>query len=305
MVSSIDDLEVDHCDFLHAIGRLGRGAGCSCGGVLTSFWRPHEENERGMGIFRTKANFCSSHHFGRRNPPGSLRILGVRFPNPYTFPPILNWRDSIGFGNFLILRKISAGRSLHRHQKRHSSTKGEEMAGKRLELAIFAIVALGSLFPISGGEAEAGYYRRQYYTTWTYRPRTQYYYTRYYYRPYVRARTFSYHYVIYFPSRPRYRYYYNPVRRVYWGRFEVDAKGKPVGYSMLKPADQKGSLEEIPETAFPKPSDMPPIPESKDGELMSAPPKFEADKAKKEKLGKSKEAEAPVAADETANESSK
>ena len=173
------------------------------------------------------------------------------------------------------------------------------MTGKRLEIAMFAIVALGSLFPISGGEAEAGYYRRQYYTRWTYRPRTRYYYTRYYYRPYVRTRSYSYHYVIYYPSRPRYRYYYNPVRRVYWGRFEVDAKGKPVGYSMLKPADQKSSLDEIPEKAFPKPGKMPPIPDSKDGEQMSAPPKFEVDKAKKEAPGKLEEKLAPAEAEKS------
>lgn len=154
------------------------------------------------------------------------------------------------------------------------------MSSNRLEIAMLALVAIGSLF-VPTQEAEAGY-RRQYYASWSYYPRTNYYYTRYYYQPtsYVSTPSYNYHYVICYPSQPRYRYYYNPVRRRYWGRFEVDKSGKPIGYSMLKPKDQKSSLEDIPESAFPKPSKMPPIPESKDGKLMAPPPKFDADKAK-------------------------
>jgi|GEM_PF-3105329 len=155
------------------------------------------------------------------------------------------------------------------------------MTGKKLEIAMYALIAVTSLFTIPE-KAEAGFYRRQYYSSWSYRPRRRYYYTRYYYRPVVRTRTYSYHYVIYYPSRPRYRYYYNPVRRVYWGRYEVDAKGKPLGYSMLKPEDRKSSLEAIPEFAFPKPTNMPAIPESKDGEEMAPPPSIDVDAVKNE-----------------------
>lgn len=166
------------------------------------------------------------------------------------------------------------------------------MSQNRLKFAMFAIVAMGSLF-VSTERAEAGYYR-QYYTSWTYRPRTRYYYTRYHYRPYTTTTSYNHHYVIYYPSRPRYRYYYNPVRRVYWGRFEVDANGKPVGYSMLKPADQKSSLDDIPESAFPKPSEMPQIPDSKDGKQMTPPPKFDEKKAKQESAEDSADKLAPT-----------
>lgn len=159
------------------------------------------------------------------------------------------------------------------------------MPGKKLEIAMFALIAITSLFTIPE-PAEARVYRRQYYSSWSYRPRTRYYYTRYYYRPAIRTRTYSYHYVIYYPSRPRYRYYYNPVRRVYWGRYEVDAKGKPLGYSMLKPEDRKSSLEEIPDSAFPKPTKMPVIPEAKDGEQMAPPPTIDVDSLKKESANK-------------------
>jgi len=158
------------------------------------------------------------------------------------------------------------------------------MTGKRFRLAMFALLAIGSLMPMAR-EAEAGVYRRQYYSAWRYRPRTTYYYTRYYYRPLVRTQTYNYHYVICYPSRPRYRYYYNPVRRVYWGRFEVDENGKALGYSLLKPEDRKSSLEEIPESAFPNPGKMPLIPESKDSKQMAAPPELDMKSIDKTKRG--------------------
>lgn len=113
---------------------------------------------------------------------------------------------------------------------------------------------------------------RQYYSSWSYHPTTRYHYCRYYYRPTTYATTYSYHYVIYYPSRPRFRYYYNPVRRVYWGRYEVDCQGNTVGYSKLKPEDQKPSLDQIDESAFPPATTMPAVPESEDGELMLEPP---------------------------------
>lgn len=160
--------------------------------------------------------------------------------------------------------------------------KGSTTNAKGLKIAMLALVAIGSLSSPGLQEAQAGFQRRQYYTSWTYRPRTRYYYSRYYHRPNVRTRSYNYHYVICYPSRPRYRYYYNPVRRVYWGRYEVDEKGKAIGYSMLKPEDRKSSLEEIPEKAFPKASKMPPVPESKDGEQMAAPPTLDFNKVPKD-----------------------
>ena len=52
-------------------------------------------------------------------------------------------------------------------------------------------------------------------------------------KPAVTAVTYSYHYVVHYPARPRYYYYYNPVRRYYWGRYDTEAKG----YSLLAEAD--------------------------------------------------------------------
>ena len=58
-------------------------------------------------------------------------------------------------------------------------------------------------------------------------------------------------------------YYYNHVRKVYWGRFDLEGKDGEQ-YSLLKEADQKENLDDIPEKAFPKPGKMPVIPESED-----------------------------------------
>ena len=51
---------------------------------------------------------------------------------------------------------------------------------------------------------------------------------------------------------------------------------------MLKPEDRKSSLEDIPESAFPKPREMPPIPESNDKVKMSSPPKLDLKPADEE-----------------------
>ena len=113
--------------------------------------------------------------------------------------------------------------------------------------------------------------RRQYYGRWTYYPARSYYYSYYYYKPVETAIDYEYHYTIYYPSRPRYVYYYNPHRRVYWGRYDLQGKGDKV-YSLLDEKDRKQNLSDIPEKAFPTPGAMPTIPTAKDKEQILPPP---------------------------------
>ncbi len=136
-------------------------------------------------------------------------------------------------------------------------------ATKILALAL----GLGFCFAFAPApEAEAGYY-----SSWSYYPSRSYYYTQYYYKPYPRYSGYKYHYSVYYPSRPRYVYYYNPYKRTYWGRF--DLQGKPgAQYSLLEEKDRKGSLKDIPEEAFPKPGQMPLVPESEGDERIEVPP---------------------------------
>lgn len=134
---------------------------------------------------------------------------------------------------------------------------------------VTAVLAFAFLAAFAANDADASY--RQYYSGWRYYPQRTYYYTTYYYKPAPTYTTYSYHYCVYYPSQPRYVYYYNPYSRQYWGRFDLE--GKPgEQYSLLKEEDRKERLEDIPETAFPKPAAMPAVPESQDGAAIEPPP---------------------------------
>jgi hypothetical protein len=141
----------------------------------------------------------------------------------------------------------------------------------KLRRLVLAVIAGASMLALSG-DAQAGRYYRQYYSSWSYYTTTRYYYRTYYYYPTTTATTYSYHYAIYYPSQPRYVYYYNPTSQAYWGRFEFDEKGKAKGYSLLAEKDRKKNLADIPESAFPAPAAMPAIPGTTDGEKMAVPP---------------------------------
>lgn len=118
--------------------------------------------------------------------------------------------------------------------------------------------------------AKATFHRQYYDVQWYYYPSATYYYTYYYYLPVPTATTYSYHYCIFYPNRPRYIYYYNPVAQTYWGRFDLEATGEN-RYSLLAKEDRKSEFSAIPESAFPEPGKMPMIPESQDNVRMELP----------------------------------
>ncbi|MFV0445922.1 MAG: hypothetical protein ACK5Q5_20275 [Planctomycetaceae bacterium] len=112
---------------------------------------------------------------------------------------------------------------------------------------------------------------RQYYGNWNFHPQRSYHYCNYYYKPTPTYNGYHYHYCIYVPSQPRYIYYYNPHRQVYWGRFDLE--GKPgEQYSLLTEENRKKSLADIPESAFPKPAAMPQVPDAEDTVSIDPPP---------------------------------
>ena len=73
-----------------------------------------------------------------------------------------------------------------------------------------------------------------------------------YYSP--SAKENRYHLAVYHPNHPRYVYFYNPVTKKYWGRYDLTTSG----YSTLAEAYRKPTIAEIPECAFPKAGAMPP-----------------------------------------------
>lgn len=137
------------------------------------------------------------------------------------------------------------------------------------ELRRFLIIAavLGGTM-LTAHQSQAAY--RQYYSSWSYYPSRSYYYRTYYYKPYPSYTNYNYHYCVYYPSRPRYVYYYNPHRGHYWGRFDLEGK-EGAQYSILAEKDRKARLSDIPEEAFPEPAAMPTIPEAEDGEQIAVP----------------------------------
>jgi hypothetical protein len=141
------------------------------------------------------------------------------------------------------------------------------MSFLKLRPVLFALVLCG----LASSVASAGYVYRQYYSSYRYHSSQRYYYSNYYYQPTYNYSGYRYHYAIYYPSQPRYVYYYNPYKRVYWGRFDLQGCcGQQ--YSLLAENDRKEQLKEIPESAFPKPGPMPKVPEATDGTTMLPPP---------------------------------
>jgi hypothetical protein len=132
-----------------------------------------------------------------------------------------------------------------------------------------AAVLLGAL-GISLALADYGT-PRQYYGSWNKHASAGYYYRYYYYKPEPSYAGYRHHYAIYYPSQPKYVYFYNPYQKAYWGRCPTTFDGKEA-YSMLSEGERKGKLEDIPETAFPKPGPMPKIPEATDNMKMELPP---------------------------------
>jgi len=130
--------------------------------------------------------------------------------------------------------------------------------------ALLLLTTLTVVAVMPAAESRAAVLARHYYSGWSYHPTRTYYYSYYYYKPYASYDGYAHHYCVYRPARPRYVYYYNPVRRVYWGRYDTEKKG----YSMLAEKDRKAELDQIPESAFPEPGQMPVIPEAEDGERM-------------------------------------
>jgi hypothetical protein len=132
------------------------------------------------------------------------------------------------------------------------------------------VLACG-LVGTTAGESQATFYRRQYYSSWSYHTTYRYYYRSYYYQPAPTYTTYRYHYVVYYPTQPSYVYYYNPYRQTYWGRSPAKSGGKEM-YSLLAEEHRKGRLADIKEEYFPKPGPMPSVPESTDKVKMEVPP---------------------------------
>lgn len=117
-------------------------------------------------------------------------------------------------------------------------------------LSVFVLSCLG-LCLLNAGSSSAAQKGKQSYSKWGYHSKYKYHYRQYNYKP------GHHHYAIYRPSYGKRLYYYNPVKKTYWGYYDVESRG----YSLLPEKWRLESLSDIPAEAFPKPArEMPTIP---------------------------------------------
>lgn len=135
-------------------------------------------------------------------------------------------------------------------------------------VAAWIVLLAASLSPLPASAQQ--HHHRQYYGNW-HGHSSGYSFRPYYYKPHQQFAGFKHHYVIHHPKFPKHLFFYNPYKKQFWGRCSADHGGKPE-YSLLAEKDRSGDLEKIPETAFPKPGPLPPIPESTDGATLDLPP---------------------------------
>jgi hypothetical protein len=131
--------------------------------------------------------------------------------------------------------------------------------------------AVAVLAALGVWSAKAGFPGRQYYDGW--RPSGKgFYFSTHHYKPSYDAAGYLSNYAIWYPSAPRYVYYFNPAKKTYWGRFDVQTKG----YSLLAEKDRAGLLKDIPEKAFPAEGPLPQVPDAKDKVTLDVPPDLPA-----------------------------
>jgi hypothetical protein len=110
---------------------------------------------------------------------------------------------------------------------------------------------------------------RQYYSTrMVYDREGDYYRGAYYFKVKATDGNYKLHYVIRLKSEQHYLYFFNPVTKKFWGRYDA-LKQK---YSVLAEEDRVSRLSDLSNARFPEPGPMPPIPGSTDGVAMEIPP---------------------------------
>jgi hypothetical protein len=123
-----------------------------------------------------------------------------------------------------------------------------------------SVICLSSLSLAQGPD------QRQYYGEWKKHATKPYFYRSYFFKKAAGDSKYTYQYGIYFPSRDKKVYMYNPDAKVYWGVWVGDK------YSVLPKEKQKASIDDIGFEDFLKPGLPPSIPGSEDKVPMIAPP---------------------------------
>ena len=107
---------------------------------------------------------------------------------------------------------------------------------------------------------------RQKYGEWKKHASKPYYYRSYFFTRSPEDKEYQYHYGIYYPSRGKRVYLFNPQTKQYWGYWEGNR------YSILAKDRRKATIDDIPAEDFPMPGKAPEVPDTIDHLIMIAPP---------------------------------
>ncbi len=110
------------------------------------------------------------------------------------------------------------------------------------------------------------------YSNWTYDQSHGYYYCTCSYRPSAYAEWNKY-ICIYNSQYGNCVYFYNPIQKNYWGRYDYNAKG----FSLLAAGYQRGAIADLPQDKFPAVVAQTTIPGSQVAEQLTSPPALPSD----------------------------
>jgi hypothetical protein len=112
---------------------------------------------------------------------------------------------------------------------------------------------------------------RHYMTDWTPIISGRYKFRGYLFKPDPAQKGYQRHYFIYYPESRQYIYMYDPIKRVYYARFDRETKDPHLQYSAIAEEYQSPLLKRIPEEAYSEPGKLPPIPFSEGKTVMLSP----------------------------------
>jgi hypothetical protein len=115
--------------------------------------------------------------------------------------------------------------------------------------------------------------RRQYYSDqWEKSAGGRFYFLRYYYRPTESDTKYQMHYVVWYPDRKDYFYYFNPSNRRYWCRALSQTRPDLNLWQVLDNDERKGQLDDIGDAWDGKQLTRPLIPGGKEKSIRMDPP---------------------------------
>lgn len=111
---------------------------------------------------------------------------------------------------------------------------------------------------------------RQYYSPWRENASEGYFYRTFYFKADPAADAYDRHYVVSYPGRDDYLYFYDPTTRLFWGRVLRNGE-EGWRFSLIHAIDRQKRVSDIPEAAYTDLGPMPVLPGANDGVTIISP----------------------------------